>query len=67
MKEKSEELVWVDVEILKVRPESILVSDGDHEEWLPLSAIEEHEDDYEEGITTRILIPEKLAADKGLV
>ena len=53
---------------IKVRPESglaILFSDGDKEVWLPISQIED-EQENEDGTVT-LLIPEWLAEEKGLI
>ncbi len=46
---------------------AILVSDGDHEEWVPKSLIEGIDRGNGDGKTVIITIPEWLAKDKGFI
>jgi hypothetical protein len=60
------ENVEIDVEIIKTTGSAVLVSDGDTEEWIPLSLIQNKGDyEYEEGTICTIEIPEWVAIDKG--
>jgi len=58
--------VEITVDILKRTPMAILVDDGDVQEWIPLSLIEE-EPEKGDVLGVEISIPEWLAIDKGFV
>lgn len=60
------ETVEIDVEIIKTTGSAVLVSDGDTEEWIPFSLIQNKGNyEYEEGGIYLIEIPEWVAIDKG--
>jgi predicted RNA-binding protein (virulence factor B family) len=54
-------------EVKAVTDLAILLDDGDHEVWLPLSQIESETDDYEKGDEIIVFIPEWLAEEKELI
>jgi len=58
--------VEITVDIIKRTSMAILVDDGDVQEWIPVSLIDEEigEDD---NIAVEISIPEWLAIDKGFM
>ena len=60
------ETVEVFVDVLKDTGMSFLVSDGDVEEWVPHSLVE-NRDEVEEGASMEILIPRWKAEELGLV
>ena len=58
--------VEITVDIIKRTPMAVLVDDGDVQEWIPLSLIDE-EIDEDDNIAVEISIPEWLAIDKGFI
>jgi hypothetical protein len=60
------ETVELSLEVVRIVERSVLVSDGDVTEWLPLSQVE-FDEDTPEGETIVFTIPEWLATEKGLV
>ena len=67
---KSETPVEIDVQVLKMRDEAMLVTDGRNEVWIPFSLLDEDSEigmDAEEGEQGQITIPEWKAFDTGLI
>lgn len=61
-------LIWVDVDEVRVATASaILVSDGTVEVWIPKSQIGSLSEVKDKGDKGRLLIPEWLAQDRGLI
>ena len=62
------ENIEIDVEIVTETELALLVDDGDVEEWVPKSLIKDFdwESDYI-GTHTSIIIPERVAIEKGFV
>lgn len=58
------DLVDLDLDLIHQTDRAFLVSDGNAKVWLPKSAVEYEEKKPGHGTFT---MPEKLAADKGLV
>ena len=57
------------LEYIRKTEKAILMSDGDNEEWLPLSqiSIEYDLDEIEEHDEVLVILPEWLANDKGFI
>lgn len=67
MSRYNQKLVWIDVEIRAMTSAAVQVSNGSETAWLPLSQIEDYEDELQSGVHTRIEIPEWLATEKDLI
>ena len=59
------EMVEVDGTVKAQTDLAILLTDGDSDDWIPLSLIEDSVD-YEIGENTTVSIPEWFAIEKGL-
>jgi len=55
--------------VIMSRPDTVLISDGSREAWLPKSEITCDDDDgeYHDGEMMTIWVPEWLAHDRGLI
>lgn len=64
---ESDGYVYIDGEVRHITERAVLIHDGKREAWIPLSKIEDSDDEIAVGKHLEILIPEWLAIDKGLI
>lgn len=58
---------YIEVKVRHMTTKAALVHDGDREAWLPYSQIEDGLETLEIGKHVRMLVPEWLANEKGLI
>lgn len=62
---RSEDTVWIDVDIISETPKAWLLSDSKVKDWVPKSQIVDWEDEPQVGDSNRVEIPTWLAEEKG--